>query len=201
RQGPVEDVLDPRVRGHRLALLGSRHRGELGKGGRIRHGQLGEGLPIEGDPRLLWTGHEDGGGPPQLPARRRGAHRPGRTPPTLRLLPALVGEGARAEDCLRRGAVELAAPPEIALRLLEDLLPALAGLGPALGPWHCTFSFALQVRDEPPEGRLVRFRDQRRLAELAPSLGALALKLVALPSALALELAARRGLHPLGRGS
>src|SRR5215467_9704677 len=200
RQGPVEDVLDPRVRRHRLALLGGRHRGELGEGGRIRHGQLGEDLPIEVDPSLLEPGHEDGVGQPELAARRVDTHDPERSRPTLLLLPALVGEGTRAEDCLRRGAVELAAATEVPLRLLEDLLPALAGLGPALGPWHCAFSFALQVRDEPPERRLVRFRDQRRLAELAPPLGALALELVALPSALALELAARRGLHPLGRG-
>src|SRR5262244_1076295 len=198
RQGPVEDVLDPRVRRHRLALLGGRDRGELGEGGRIRHGQLGEDLPVEVDPGLLESRHEDGVGQPELAARRVDAHDPERSRPTLLLLATLVGEGARAEHRLRRRTVQLAAPAEVPLRLLEDLLPALAGLGPALGPWHCSFSFTLQVRDEPLERRLVRFRDQRRLAELAPPLGALALQLVALPSAPALEPAARRSLHALG---
>src|SRR5262244_1574419 len=142
RQGPVEDLLDPRVRRHRLALLGSRHRGEFGEGGRIRHGQLGEDLPIEVDPSLLEPGHEDGVGQPELAARRVDTHDPERSRPTLLLLPALVGEGPGAEHRLRGRAVELATPPEIALRLLEDFLPALAGLGPTLGPWHSSFSFA-----------------------------------------------------------
>src|SRR5215470_300594 len=198
RQGPVEDVLDPRVRRHRLALLGSRDRGGLGEGGRIRHGQLSEDLPVEVDPGLLEPRHEDGVGQPELATRCVDAHDPEGSRPALLLLATLVGEGARAEHRFRRRAVQLAAPAEIPLRLLEDLLPTLAGLRPALGPWHSPFSFTLQVRDEPLERRLVRFRDQRRLAELAPPLGTLALELVALPSAPALEPAARRSLHALG---
>ena len=68
RQGPVEDVLDPRVRRHRLASLGGDDRRELGEGGRIRHGKLGEDLAVEGDAGLLEPVHEDGVGQADLPA-------------------------------------------------------------------------------------------------------------------------------------
>src|SRR5262249_4593253 len=118
------------------APLGGDFLGQLREGRRIGDGELGQDLPIEHDAGVLEPGHEHGVREPHLPTRRVHADDPEGARPALLLLAPRIGEGPRPEDGLRRFAVELAASPEVALRLLEDLLPALAGLGPALGPWH-----------------------------------------------------------------
>src|SRR5262249_44131292 len=131
---------------------------------------------------------------------------PERARPPLLLLAPPVGERAGAQDGLRRRAIELPPAAEVPLGLLEDFLPALAGLGPALGPWHvggllcCTVLASearLEIGNEHVQARLVDLRDHRRLAELALALGRLALQLVALPSAPALELSGCGALEPL----
>src|SRR6266542_2570747 len=142
-QGPVEDVLDPRARRHRLALLGGDDRRELGEGGRIRDGKLREDLAVEGDAGPLEPVHEDRVGQADLAAGRVDADDPEGARAALLLLAAPVGEGPGPEHRLGGGAVELAPPAEIALGLLEYFLSALAGLGPALCPWHLVLSFAL----------------------------------------------------------
>ncbi len=86
---------------------------------------------------------------PSLTACRVDADDPERARPPLLLLAPLVGERAGAQHGLGGGAIELAPSSEVPLRLLEHLLPALAGLGPALGPWHVTVSLAeLKIRDQ-----------------------------------------------------
>src|SRR5215470_1005310 len=181
------------------ALLGSDDRRELREGGRIRHGELGQDLAVERDAGLLEPGHEDRVGEAELAARGVDANDPERARAALLLLAAPVGEGPGAQHRLGGCAVELAAPAEIALRLLENFLPALAGLGPALCPWHVLSPF-LEVRDEPLEPRHVRFGDQPRSAKLAPPLGTLRFQEVPLPSAPGLELAGARRLESLGGG-
>src|SRR5262249_6134243 len=91
---------------------------------------------------------------------------------------------------------------EVALRLLEDLLPSLAGLGPALGPWHVPVSPAgLKIRDQNVQAPLIRPGDQHGLPELPLALRPPGLEQVALPPAAPLELARRGSLEPLGRGT
>src|SRR5260370_844386 len=79
--------------------------------------------------RLLEPGEEGGVRGPPLPAGRVHPDDPQRARAALLLLAPPRGEGARADPGLPGGAVELAPPAEIPLRLLENLLPALAGLG------------------------------------------------------------------------
>src|SRR5713226_2794132 len=134
----------------RSGALGSRRLRQLGEGGGVLDGQLGEDLPVEPDAGLLEPRHEGGVGHPELTAGRVHADDPQRPGPPLLLLAPLVGENAGAQDGLRRRAVELAPAAKIALRLLEDFLPALAGLGPALCPWHRDaplFSLPLPFRE------------------------------------------------------
>src|SRR3990172_8873180 len=52
------------------------------------------------------------------------------------LEPVAVREDARAEHRFLGRLEEAAPPPHVPLGLLEDLLAAVAGLGPALGSWH-----------------------------------------------------------------
>src|SRR5262249_60960226 len=100
------------------------------------------------DARLLESGHEGGVRQPHLPAGRVHPDDPEGARPALLLLAPLVGEGVRAEHRLRGRTIQLAPPAEVALRLLEDLLPARAGLGPALCPWHDWLPW-LEIRNEP----------------------------------------------------
>src|SRR6266536_2118432 len=181
------------------ALLGGHDRRELREGRRIRHGELGQDLAVERYAGLLEPGHEDRVGETELAARGVDANDPESARAALLLLPPPVGEGPGAQHRLGGCAVELAAPGAFALCLLEDLLPALAGLGPALCPWHVRSPF-LEVRDEPLQPRHVSFGDQPRPAELAPPLGALRLQEVLLPSAPGHELAGARRLESLGGG-
>src|SRR5262249_44277920 len=75
------------------------------------------------------------------------------------LLAPAVREGARAQDGLGGRPVELAAPAEVPLRLLEDLLAPTACLGATLGPWHasllmCALQAVAGLGRPPAEARL-----------------------------------------------
>src|SRR5262249_35056909 len=98
--------------------LGPRRLRELGRGGRIGDGQLGEDLPVEDAARLLQARHEDGVREPELPARGVDPDDPQRPRSPLLLLAPLVREGSRAQHRLGRRAVELAPAAEVPLHLL-----------------------------------------------------------------------------------
>src|SRR5262249_52083725 len=125
QEGVCHTRAEPNAPG--LRALGSRRVRQLREGDGIGDGQLGEDLAIETDPRLLESVHEGRVREPGLAARSVDADDPQRARPALLLLAPLVGEDARAQDSLRRGAVELAPSAEVALRLLENLLTSLAG--------------------------------------------------------------------------
>src|SRR6185503_2707630 len=182
-----------------LCVLGPGRLRELGEGGLVGDGQLGEDLAVDLDARLLQPVHEDGIRQPELATGGVDADDPERACPPLLLLAALVGEGPRAEHGFRGGAVQLAPAAEVPLGLLENLLSALAGLGPASGPWHVRSPLPiLEIGDEPVEPRLVRLGHQGGLAEMALALGPLPLGLVTLPAAAALQQPGRRALQAFG---
>src|SRR5687768_14929728 len=110
------------------ARLGFGRLGELGEGGRIAHGEVGQHLAIEQDARFLQRGHEGRIGQPGLAAGRVDANDPQRPRRPLLLLPVPVRKRAGAQYRLGRCAVELAPAADVALRLLEHLLAPLARL-------------------------------------------------------------------------
>src|SRR4029453_7606079 len=131
----------------------SRRLRQLGEGGGVVHGELGQDLPTQRDAGFLEPIHESRVREPEGAARRVHADDPERARPPLLLLAPPVGEGARPKHRLRGRTVEAPPPAEVALRLLENFLPALAGLPPALGPWHGVAPL-LQVRYERLDARV-----------------------------------------------
>src|SRR6266478_9247693 len=183
----------------KLSALGFSGLGELRERRRIGDRQLRQHLAIEVDARLLERRHELRVREPDLAARGVDPHDPEGSRLALLLLAAAVGEGARSQDSFSGGLVELATSAEVALRLLEDLLAPSARLRSTFCPWHSPTPLGSQLRDEHPQAGLVRFVDHLGLAQLAAALGILALELVLLPAARALELARARPLEPLSR--
>src|SRR5215210_4049968 len=116
------------------ALLGScrglergfRLLGDLAERGRITHGQVGQDLPVELDPRLAAAGHELVVREPFGARGRVDAHDPQPPERALLVLPVAVRVYERMLDLLLGDLVPGMTRPEVALRLVEDLLAALA---------------------------------------------------------------------------
>src|SRR5689334_8941103 len=119
-----------------LPGLGLGGLGELGEAAGVARRHLGEDLPVEPDAGLLQCIHEHGVRQSGGAARGVDARDPQPAAETLLGLAIAVRERARAQDGLGGGAIETRPSTDVALGLLEDLLPAPARLGAALGPWH-----------------------------------------------------------------
>src|SRR5262249_965189 len=205
-RGPGRGSPGPAGPRPRSGALGARRLRQLCEGGRIGDSELGENLPVDPDSRLLEAVHEHRVREPDLATRRIDANDPECARPPLLLLASLVGERSGTQHGLGCCAIQLAPSTEVPLRLLEDFLPALAGLRPPLGPWHVPVSLiylpaVLQIGNQNVEPWLIGLRDHHGLPQLPLALWRLALEHVPLPAAPPLELAGRGALEPLGRGA
>src|SRR5919108_3512957 len=187
------------------ARLGFGRLGELGEGGRIAHGELGQHLAIEQDARLLQRGHERRVRQPRLTAGRVDANDPERPRRPLLLLAVAVRKGAGPEHRLGRCAIQLAPAADVALCLLEHLLAPLARLASTLRAWHSSLPpLSRRISDignQNLEPRRFGGRDETGLAQPLPPLRLLGLHHVPLPPAAPFELAGGGRLHTLLRGA
>src|SRR5581483_7484933 len=121
-------------------------------------------LAVQGDPGLPQPAHEARVREVERPAGRVDPDDPEGAELALPGPAVAVGEREGAGDRLGGRLVEAAAAAPVALGLLEDLLPALAGLGAALGAWHGDLapSASLGPGGRPPRRRPARASPRRR---------------------------------------
>src|SRR5581483_6668791 len=109
---------------------------DLREGGRIGHREIGQHLAVELDVRLSAAGDELVVGEPFLSRRGVDPDDPEAPEVALPVLPVTVRVDERVLDLLLRPPVGLALEPPVALGLLEDLAPLLAGVDRSFDSRH-----------------------------------------------------------------